>query len=75
MFEDNVRYRFYTAHISLLEGKLLTLLDASIADVVQRKALKDLLRQQIWGWAIENNLDKDHEENKVSQRLSGSDTP
>lgn len=36
--------------INDLTGRLLTLVDASIADVVQRKAQKDLFRQAVWGW-------------------------
>lgn len=31
-----------------LEGKLLTLIDASFSDAVQRKAFKDIVRQTIW---------------------------
>ena len=33
---------------SVLEGKILTIIDASIQDVEQRKAVKDLIRQTIW---------------------------
>ncbi len=33
-----------------LEGKLLTLVDASHEDAVQRKALKDLFSQLLWEW-------------------------
>lgn len=40
-----------------LEGKLLTLLDASIADPTQRKAIKDLTRQVIW-WQWVPDLDQ-----------------
>lgn len=61
-----VRYGFYTFHIGNLEGRMLTLIEASIQDVEQRKALKDIVRQTIWNWAIENNMDRDCEENKVN---------
>lgn len=61
----DVRYGFYTYHIGNLEGRMLTLIEASIQDVEQRKALKDIFRQTIWNWAIENNTDRDSEENKV----------
>ncbi len=67
---DSVRYRFYSGHIGNLEGKMLTLIEASIQDLEQRKALKDIVRQTIWTWAIENNLDRDHEDNQVSRGSS-----
>ena len=60
-----VKYGFHTHHVSYLEGKMLTLIEASIQDLEQRKALKDIVRQTIWNWAIENNEDRDCEENKV----------
>ncbi len=62
---SDVKYGFYTYHISNLEGKMLTLIEASIQDVEQRRALKDIVRQTVWNWAIENNIDRDCEENKV----------
>ena len=37
--------------ISYLEGGLLTIIDASIQDAVQRKALKDVLRKCLWDWS------------------------
>ncbi len=49
--------------VQTLEGKLLTLLDASFADKEQRKAVKDLLRQSIW-WQWVPSLD--HGPNKPS---------
>lgn len=33
-----------------LEGKLLTIVDASFSDAQQRKAVKDLVRQRMWDW-------------------------
>ena len=54
-FASEVKYEFYTPHISHLEGRMLTLVDASISDPEQRKALKDLFRQDIWTWAMGNN--------------------
>lgn len=38
----------YYDDIRHLEGKLLTLIDASIQDLQQRKALKDIFRQILW---------------------------
>ena len=40
-------------HRKNLEGKILTIIDASISDHEQRKAMKDLVRKSIWeedGW-------------------------
>lgn len=44
--------------VQTLEGKLLTLVDASFADPTQRKAVKDLVRQAIW-WHWVPNLHTD----------------
>lgn len=60
-----VKYQFHTSHIGMLEGRVLTLVDASFQDPVQRKAFKDVVRQAIWGWAIENNEATNDEENRV----------
>lgn len=35
--------------VSDLEGKILTVIDASITEQKQREAIKSLLRQYIWG--------------------------
>jgi hypothetical protein len=42
--------------ISYLEGKILTIIDATLADKDQRSAAKDIIRQTIRGWA--NDLDR-----------------
>lgn len=42
--------------VRTLEGKLLTIMDASTPDLVQRKAIKDLVRQTIW-WHWVPHLD------------------
>lgn len=52
----DVTYIFGTHAIGTLEGKILTLIEASTADAEQRKALKDVFRQEIWNWAISHNL-------------------
>ena len=49
---ENAKYQLYTYDISNLEGQLLTLIDASIVDAVQRKALKDIIRTKLWDWII-----------------------
>lgn len=46
---NTVGYKMYTSRdISNLEGKLLTLADASFTDENQRKAFKSLLTQTLW---------------------------
>ena len=42
--------------VRTLEGKLLTLVDASFPDATQRKAVKDLVRQTVW-WHWVPHLD------------------
>ena len=34
-----------------LEGKMLTIVEAALSDPEQRKAVKDIVRQEIWDWA------------------------
>lgn len=51
-----VTYILKTYSIGSLEGKLLTLIEASTPDPEQRKSLKDIVRQTIWGWAVQENL-------------------
>jgi hypothetical protein len=55
------KYVFQSYRIGELEGRILTFIDASISDPVQRKALKDLLRPMIWNWAGENNRESCYE--------------
>lgn len=33
-----------------LEGKIKTIIDASVSDPIQRKAIKDLISEAIWSW-------------------------
>lgn len=39
-----------------LEGRMLTIVDASFQDAQQRKAVKDIVRETIW-WRWAENLD------------------
>lgn len=48
-------YKFYTYDVGNLEGKILTLIDASIADKEQKQAMKDMARQIIWDWVFPKN--------------------
>lgn len=41
-----------------LEGKILTMIDASFQDREQRKAVKDMFRRMYWFDWIENNMYK-----------------
>lgn len=36
--------------VSQLEGEILTQIDASIIDPIQRKAQKDIFRKMLWDW-------------------------
>lgn len=52
----------YHGNIQNLEGKILTIVDASFVDREQRKAVKDLIRRAIWfDWAgnLEANCNKE----------------
>lgn len=39
-----------TSDVSHLEGKLKTLIDASISQEEQNKAIKDMIRLVLWDW-------------------------
>ena len=43
-----ITYDQVTAMGKLLEGRLLTVIEASFSDPVQRKAVKDLVRNTVW---------------------------
>lgn len=58
---DEVEYLHFSPQIQDLEGRILTLVDASISDPVQRKALKNLFSPMIWSWAIESNMAQNYE--------------
>lgn len=49
------RYQFWASYISVLEGKLLTLMEMAITDKEQLKATKDVIRNTIWEWAETNS--------------------
>lgn len=42
----------WSYEVSDLEGRLLTIVDASLSDPQQRKAVKDLVRQNIRQWGM-----------------------
>lgn len=48
-----VMYAVHSNDLRYLSGKILTIIDASIADQEQRKAMKDIATQAIWSWALE----------------------
>ena len=47
--------------IGNLEGQILTFIDASFADPVQRKAIKDLISPAIWRWAMDSDMSSYYE--------------
>lgn len=66
----NPMYVFDSYCISHLEGQVLTFIDASIQDSVQRKALKDLMSPMIWRWAVDANQEKYYKLEKLSSDIS-----
>lgn len=46
----NVELSVETQDVNRVLGKVLTIIDASIADAIQRDALKDVIRYTIWDW-------------------------
>jgi len=42
------------AHMNNLNGKLMTLVEATFSDPEQRHAMKDIFGQTIWGWYMGN---------------------
>lgn len=47
---DDIDPVVYIDNINHLTGKLLTLIDATFTDVDQRKAMKEIFKQEIWSW-------------------------
>jgi len=58
-------YEMRTDDISLLEGRILTHIDATFSDAQQRKAQKDILRQMVWDWAIPYHVTGNGNQNGV----------
>lgn len=68
---DDGRVFSYNAHQNL-EGQILTIIDASISDIEQRKAVKDLIRQTLWGFVHEWSCFVDKEDhNKLREKQKG----
>lgn len=57
MESQKVEFEFIVTsyNVSQLEGEVLTLIDASVSDPVQRKAQKDLFKNMIWNWVYRTN--------------------
>lgn len=47
---DKIAILVWPNEVPGLQGKLLTIIDAAIADPQQRKAIKDLTKQALWDW-------------------------
>lgn len=60
-----IKYVVYLVQVSSLEGKILTLIDATISDKEQKRAVKDLASQMIWAWLE----DKDRIEEEVDTHV------
>ncbi len=60
-FGSNERIFHYSeSNLQNLEGRLLTIIDASFSDSVQRKAVKDLISQATWKWQWEMDGNPDN---------------
>lgn len=55
-YSSDKRYHFWASYISVLEGKLLTLMEMAITDKEQLKATKDVIRNTVWDWAETNSF-------------------
>jgi len=55
----------------MIEGKILTIIDASVSDPIQRKAMKDIASSEIWSWASQWNYGYDEEQWNANQSLGG----
>ncbi len=53
---EDVVYVLFTHSVGVLEGRVLTYLDAIVSDPIQRKASKDIIRPMLWDWAIQSNF-------------------
>lgn len=51
MEEIEVLLAVDSSDINNLVGRMLTVVDASISDQEQRKALKDIVKQNVWSWS------------------------
>ena len=58
--------------IQSVEGKLLTIIDASIIEPVRGKAVKDLVRNALWEWACKWNYGFTREQWEANQKLGMS---
>ncbi len=58
--------------IGNLEGQILTFIDASFTDPVQRKAIKDLISPAIWRWASDSDMSSYYE---LKEKSVGAEIP
>jgi hypothetical protein len=54
-------YEFSSSNINDLVGQVLTFIDASISDPIQRKAMKDILQPMLCKWAIDADPSTNHD--------------
>lgn len=50
---DGIETVIELSDINNLQGRMLTIAEASCSDPEQRKALKDLIKQEVWSWYTE----------------------
>ena len=44
---------WFVGQVNYALGEILTIVDASYGDPVQRKAVKDLVKKSFWGWCAQ----------------------
>lgn len=70
------KYIFWASYIdNVLVGKLLTLIDASVVDPRQNKALKDVIRQTVRQWAESTSYCNNCENGKNISKLPVTKSP
>ena len=50
-YDPTVPLSHFSSAVSSLEGEILTVVDAAIADPEQRRALKSVFSRTLWRWA------------------------
>lgn len=61
---ENAWAEITTNDTSYLEGKILTIIDATFSDPQQRKAQKDVFRDILWDWYSRKIVTGNNESNK-----------
>lgn len=68
--DDSItRVKIEVSELSNLEGRMLTIVDASISDPVQRKAMKDIVSQSVWTWGMDYHYGYTDEQWENNQKM------